>query len=189
VAIRDADDGRLSEEELLANLITLLVAGFETTTNLLGNGLAMLLDRPGLAADLANETVAMAGFIDEVLRHDSPVQATTRLARTDGLEIARQPIPAGSQALVLIGAANRDPARYQDPDHFDPRRADSRPLSFGAGAHICIGNALARLEGTVAFRRLLARFPDVSATPGEPPQRRDRLVLRGYQTLPIVLND
>jgi cytochrome P450 len=187
VAIRDANDGRLSEQELLANLITLLVAGFETTTSLLGNGLAMLLERPGLAAGLADETVAMAEFIDEVLRHDSPVQATTRLARTDSLKIAGVPVPAGSQVLVLIGAANRDPARYRDPDHFDPTRTDSRPLSFGAGAHVCIGKALARLEGAVAFRRLLMRFPDLSAAPGEPPHRRDRLVLRGYQSLPIVL--
>jgi cytochrome P450 len=188
VAIRDANDGRLSEQELLANLITLLVAGFETTTNLLGNGLAMLLGRPGLAAELADQRVPMAGFIDEVLRYDSPVQATTRIARTDGLKIAGQPVAAGSQVLVLIGAANRDPGRYQDPDHFDAARTNSRPLSFGAGAHVCIGNALARLEATVAFRRLLARFPDLSAAPGEQPQRRDRLVLRGYQTLPMALN-
>jgi cytochrome P450 len=186
VAIRDANDGRLSEPELLANLITLLVAGFETTTNLLGNGLAVLLGRPGLAASLADESMPMAGFIDEVLRHDSPVQATTRLARADGLDIAGAPIPAGSQVLVLIGAANRDPARYQDPDQFDPARTGSRPLSFGAGAHVCIGSALARLEGTVAFRQLLARLPDLSAAPGELPQRRARLVLRGYQTLPVV---
>jgi cytochrome P450 len=188
VAIRDANDGRLSEQELLANLITLLVAGFETTTNLLGNGLAMLLRRPGLAAGLAGETVAMAGFIDEVLRYDSPVQATTRIARTDGLRVAGQPVAPGSQVLVLIGAANRDPRRYPNPDHFDAARTDSRPLSFGAGAHVCIGKALARLEGAVAFRRLLARFPDLSVAPGEQPQRRDRLVLRGYQTLPIALN-
>ena len=87
MTIRDTNDGRLSEQELLANLITLLVAGFETTTNLLGNGLAVLLERPGLAADLADEAVAMAAFIDEVLRYDSPVQATTRIARTDGLKI------------------------------------------------------------------------------------------------------
>lgn len=187
VTIRDTNDGRLSEQELLANLITLLVAGFETTTNLLGNGLAKLLERPGLAADLADETVAMAAFIDEVLRYDSPVQATTRIARIDGLKIAGQPVAAGSQVLLLIGAANRDPSRYPNPDHFDTARTDSRPLSFGAGAHVCIGNALARLEAAVAFRRLLARFPDLSAAPAGQPQRRDRLVLRGYQTLPIVL--
>lgn len=150
VAIRDANDGRLSEQELLANLITLLVAGFETTTNLLGNGLVALAGRPGLAAGLANKTVPMAGFVDEVLRYDSPVQATTRVARAGGLTIAGQPVCAGSQALLLIGAANRDPGRYPDPDHFDAARTGSRPLSFGAGAHVCIGNALARLEGAVA---------------------------------------
>jgi cytochrome P450 len=188
VAIRDANDGRLSEQELLANLITLLVAGFETTTNLLGNGLATLLRRPGLVAGLADQTVTMAGFVDEVLRYDSPVQATARVARTAGLKIVGQPVPEGSQVLVLIGAANRDPGRYPNPDHFDATRTDSRPLSFGAGAHVCIGNALARLEGAIAFGRLLARLPDLSAAPGAQPQRRDRLVLRGYQTLPVVLN-
>lgn len=188
VAIRDTNDGRLSEQELLANLITLLVAGFETTTSLLGNGLAMLLRCPGLITGLADEAVTMAGFVDEVLRYDSPVQATTRVAQTDGLKIADQPVPAGSRVLVLIGAANRDPGRYPNPDHFDAARTDGKPLSFGAGAHVCIGNALARLEAAIAFGRLLARFPDVSAAPGVPPQRRDRLVLRGYQTLPVVLN-
>jgi cytochrome P450 len=91
----------------------------------------------------------------------------------------------GGNLILLIGAANRDPARYPDPGRFDPGRTDIRPLSFGAGPHICIGNSLARLEASVAFSRLLARFPDLSAVPGSPPARRDRLVLRGYQTLPV----
>ena len=89
--------------------------------------------------------------------------------------------------IVLIGAANRDPERYPDPDRFDPARSAIKPLSFGAGPHICIGNALARLEAAVAFPRLLTRFPALSAAPGEPPARRNRVILRGYETLPITV--
>jgi cytochrome P450 len=187
VAARDADDGRLSDEELLANLILLLVAGFETTTDLLGNGLAILLDRPALVTALRSGPAGTAGFIEEVLRYESPVQVTSRVARVGGLVADDVGIPAGSDVLLLLGAANRDPARYSRPDHFDPARIDSRPLSFGAGPHICIGNNLARLEASVALPRLLNRFPRLSADPGRRPVRRDRLVLRGYQTLPVRL--
>jgi cytochrome P450 len=185
VAARDAGDGRLSDEELLANLILLLVAGFETTTNLLGNGLAILLDRPDLTSALRAEQLPMAGFIEEVLRHDSPVQAVTRQARADSLTVEGVPIPNGGDLILLIGAANRDPARYDDPDRFDPTRTDIRPLSFGAGPHICIGNNLARLEAAVAFPKLLTRFTNLSAAPDRRPLRRDRLILRGFQTLPV----
>jgi cytochrome P450 len=183
VAARDAGDGRLSDEELLANLILLLVAGFETTTNLLGNGLAILLDRPDLIAAVRAGHLPIAGFIEEVLRYDSPVQAVTRRAHRDGLTVEGVAIPEGSDLILLIGAANRDPARYHDPDRFDPARADIRPLSFGAGAHICIGNNLARLEAAVAFPKVLNRFPNLSGAPDRLPLRRDRLVLRGFQTL------
>lgn len=187
VAARDAGDGRLSDEELLANLIVLLVAGFETTTNLLGNGLAILFDHPDIAAGLRRGTLEMPGFVEEVLRYDAPVQVVTRIARGGNLTAGGLPIPQGSQVIVLIGAANRDPERYPDPDRFDPARSAIKPLSFGAGPHICIGNALARLEAAVAFPRLLTRFPALSAAPGEPPARRNRVILRGYETLPITL--
>jgi cytochrome P450 len=184
VAARDAEDGRLSDVELVANLVVLLVAGFETTTNLLGNGLAILFERPELMARLRSGELPVPGFIEEVLRYDSPVQATVRLARADGLSVEDLPIPKGSDVILLIGAANRDPARHPDPDHFDPTRTDNTPLSFGAGAHICLGNNLARLEASIAFPRLLARFPHLN--PAGAPTRRDRLILRGYDTLPIT---
>ncbi|MEV4620831.1 cytochrome P450 [Asanoa sp. NPDC049573] len=187
VAARDADNGRLTDQELLANLILLLVAGFETTTNLLGNGLAILLDRPDLTTALRTEQIPIPAFIEEVLRYDSPVQAVTRQARADGLTVEGVPIPKGSDLILLIGAANRDPARYPDPDRFEPTRSDIKPLSFGSGPHICIGNKLARLEAAVAFQELLTRLPNMSAVPGRPPLRRDRLILRGFQTLPIQI--
>jgi cytochrome P450 len=126
-------------------------------------------------------------FVEEVLRYDAPVQVVTRTARGGNLTAGGVPIPQGSQVIVLIGAANRDPDRYPDPDRFDPARRDIKPLSFGAGPHICIGNALARLEAAVAFPRLLTRFPALSAAPGEQPARRNRLILRGYETLPITV--
>ncbi|MET9272683.1 cytochrome P450 [Kribbella sp. NPDC003557] len=176
VAARDAGDGRLSDEELLANLILLLVAGFETTTDLLGNGLAILLREPDLTPDEA--------FVEEVLRYDSPVQVTTRTTRDDA-EISGTSIPAGAGLVLLLGAANRDPRRFPEPDRFDPSRPGNKPLSFGAGAHICLGNSLARLEAAIAFSRLRERCAAI--TPAGEPARRDRLVLRGYQSLPIRL--
>jgi cytochrome P450 len=186
-ALAGASDGaRLPDDELLANLILLLVAGFETTTGLLGNGTALLLDHPDTAAALRSGTIPVEGFTDEVLRYESPVQLTTRQALAAGQVIDGTPIPPGARLIVLIGAANRDPARYPRPGTFDPARAASKPLSFGAGPHICLGNALARLEAVIAFPRLLARFPRLAPAPGAARTRRDRLTLRGYHTLPVT---
>jgi cytochrome P450 len=187
VAARDTEDGRLSEVELVANLVVLLVAGFETTTNLLGNGLAILFQHPALMTPLRLGGQQWPGFVEEVLRYDPPVQATIRLARAEGLSAEGLPIPEGSALILLIGAANRDPACYPHPDRFDPTRTDNAPLSFGAGPHICIGNNLARLEAGIAFPRLLARFPHLS--PAAQATRRDRLILRGYDTLPITTTE
>ncbi|MFI9362882.1 cytochrome P450 [Kitasatospora sp. NPDC053057] len=177
--------GRLSGQELLANLVLLLVAGFETTTNLLGNGLALLFRHPEAAAGLRSGAVTPAGFTDEVLRFDSPVQATGRVALAEGLSIEGLPVPADSGLTLLIGAANRDPARYDRPGVFDPTRTDSQPLSFGGGTHFCLGSQLARMEGEVAVPALLDRFPRLAQ--GGVPTRRDRLVLRGYETLPVTV--
>jgi cytochrome P450 len=127
----------------------------------------------------------VAGFADEVLRYESPVQLTTRIALAGDLAIHGTPVPCGSQAIVLLGAANRDPARYEVPGHVDPAREDSKPLSFGAGAHFGLGNSLARLEAAIAFPRILARFPHLAAAPSGR-TRRDRIALRGYHTLPVI---
>ncbi|MFI8456396.1 cytochrome P450 [Kitasatospora sp. NPDC085464] len=179
------DGGPLSAEELLANLVLLLVAGFETTTNLLGNGLSLLFRHPGAAAGLRSGAVTPAGFTDEVLRFDSPVQATGRVALEEGLSVEGLPTPVGSEVTLLIGAANRDPARYERPEVFDPTRTDSQPLSFGGGQHFCLGSLLARLEAEVAVPALLDRFPRLA--PGGVATRRDRLVLRGYEALPVTV--
>lgn len=173
---------RLTGPELLANLGLLLIAGFETTTNLLGNGLVALLDRPGQLARLRAEPARASGYVEEMLRFDAPVQLTSRYPAVP-TELAGTPVPAGHTVLVLLGAANRDPARFPDPHSFDPDRPANQPLSFGAGPHFCLGAALARLEAQVAFPLLLRRFPDIA--PAGAPLRCDRLAFRGYASLPV----
>lgn len=184
VAISDSADGRLSDSELLSNLTLLLVAGFETTTNLLGNGLQITLQHPSAADAVRDGSVPVPAFVEEVLRYDSPVQATSR-TRVEPGEAGSLPVPADGEVLTLLGAGNRDPRRFAGPDTFDPLRADGGRLSFGGGAHFCIGAALARLEATVAFPRLLARFPAIAAA-GEP-ERREGFILRGFDTLPVTV--
>ncbi|MEV0429757.1 cytochrome P450 [Micromonospora sp. NPDC050495] len=179
-----ADGARLSADELLANLIVLLVAGFETTTNLLGNGLVALLDHPREAAALRTHPEFAPAYVEELLRYDSPVQLTSRMStapsRHGGLDL-----PAASWLIVMLGAANRDPRRYPEPARFDPWRPQPHPLSFGAGPHYCLGAALARLEAQVAFPLLLRRLPGLALA--GTPERRVRLTLRGYATLPVTV--
>jgi cytochrome P450 len=186
VQVRDEDDGRLSDRELLCNLVLLLAAGFETTTNLLGNGLALLLDHPGRPAALRADPSAAPAYVEEFLRLDSPVQLTARWA-PQGAVVEGVEVPPGGEVLLLVGAANRDPVRFARPDVFDPGRPANQPLSFGGGPHFCLGAALARLEGRTAFGRLLERFPSLEPAGGR--TRRDRLTLRGYATLPVRLGE
>jgi cytochrome P450 len=185
VEVAAADPSRLSGHELLANLVLLLGAGFETTTNLLGNGLARLFEHPEILAAVRAGTVTPSGLTDEVLRHDSPVQLTVRAVTTDGLRVGDTGIPGNGGVFLLLGAANRDPLRYPDPARFDPTREDSQPLSFGGGPHYCLGAGLARLESAIALPALLTRFPSLAPAPGA--TRRNRLVLRGFHTLPVTL--
>jgi cytochrome P450 len=179
--LAESADGKLTDAELLHNMTLLLVAGFETTTNLLGNGLQVILHDDD-AAKTARE-VSPAAFVDEVLRYDSPVQLTSRVGYDT--KLGGVPITAETGVTTVLGAGNRDPRRFADPGKFDPRRTDGAPLSFGGGAHFCIGAALARLEGAIAFPRLLDRFPKLAAA-GEP-TRRDTLLLRGFDALPITV--
>ena len=184
VAVAEREAGRLSEAELVENLMLLLIAGFETTTNLLGNGLRILLDDEAAADGVRSGAVEPADFVEEVLRYDAPVQQTGRRRHTPGV-LRGVDIEAGEQIVVMLGAANRDPRRFADPDAFLPGRADAGPASFGAGPHYCLGAALARLEGTVAFGKLLARFPHIRA--GGEPQRRKGLTFRGFECIPVTV--
>ena len=184
LAASDRDDGQLTAAELLHNLTLLLVAGFETTTNLLGNGLNIVLTGPPAGDAVRDGSVSPAAFVEEVLRYDSPVQLTSRVGYDTTLDGV--PVPAGAGVVTILGAGNRDPRRFASPAAFSPARPDGGALSFGGGAHFCIGAALARLEGAVAFPRLLGRFPKILAA-GEP-VRRDRLLLRGFETLPVTIS-
>ena len=183
LAVSDADSVKLTSAELLHNLTLLLFAGFETTTNLLGNGLHIVLHDPPCGAAIRDSSVPPSAFVDEVLRFDSPVQLTERIGYDT--QVGGVPVAAGMKVTTLLGAGNRDPRRFTEADRFDPARPGPGPLSFGAGPHFCIGAALARLEGAVAFPRLLDRFPKIAAA-GEP-VRRDRFVLRGFDELPVTL--
>ena len=183
LAVSDADQDRLTDAELLHNLTLLLVAGFETTTNLLGNGLQIVLQDPPAAEAVRDGSVPPSAFVEEVLRFDSPVQLTSRAGHDT--TVGGLPVSGRTEVVTMLGAGNRDPRRFADPGRFDPARADGGPLSFGGGAHYCIGAALARLEGAVAFPRLLRRFPKISAV-GEP-TRRDTFLLRGFEALPVTV--
>jgi cytochrome P450 len=177
-----AQNDALAEGELLSNLALLLIAGFETTTNLIGNGVMALLRHPEQLQRLKKEPELAAPFVEEFLRYDSPVQVTSRVAHQPTV-LDGQPVEAGTYVIALIGSANRDETRFANASEFDPARPNNVPISFGAGAHFCLGAALARLEGQVAFPLLLHRLDGLELA-GEP-LRRNRLVLRGYQTLPV----
>ena len=167
----------LTDAELLATSNLLLVAGHETTTNLIGNGTLALLRNPGEFARLRDDRSLLRTAIDEMLRYDSPVQATARVAREE-IALGGATLPARALVMTGIGAANRDPEVFADPERFDVGRADNHHLSFGFGAHFCLGAPLARLEGEVAFTALLDRFPKL-ALASETVEFRANPILRG----------
>ena len=175
----------LSEAELQAVAGLVLAAGFETTVNLLGNGIRMLLDNPEHLETLRQRPDLWPNAVEEILRLDSPVQLTARIARND-VEVAGVPIERGELVVVYLGAANRDPAVFADPHRFDIERANAgKHLAFSSGRHFCLGAALARAEGEVGLRTFFERFPDVRAAGSG--SRRDTRVLRGWSSLPVTL--
>ncbi|WP_431952757.1 cytochrome P450 [Nocardia lijiangensis] len=179
-----ATGGQLTDRELLATATLIAGAGFETTVNLLGNGIMLLRDHPDQLAMLRAEPARWPGAIEEMLRYDSPVQMTTRTALCDS-EIAGERIRAGETIALLLGAANRDPAVFLDPDTFDITRPNARDhLSFGSGAHACLGASLARIEGTIALQALYDRYPELRHV--GPATRRGLVNLRGYQHIPVA---
>jgi cytochrome P450 len=177
----EADGERLTEAELLHNCIFLLNAGHETTTNLIGNGLELLHRFPDERARLLAEPGLMPTAIEEMLRYESSNQLGNRRVVQD-TEIGGVAAPAGTLVTLCIGAANRDPERFGEPERFDVARQPNRHLAFAGGAHICAGMNLARLEGRIAIAAFLARFPDYALT--APPARARRARFRGFTSLP-----
>jgi cytochrome P450 len=174
----------LPEDDLLSTAALLLGAGFETTTGLLANGLLALLSNPA-EADLlrTGPAVLVPAAVEELLRYDSPVQTLLGRTAQEDLTIGELTVPAGTRVLTMLGAANRDPTVFADPDRLDLQRNGPPPLSFGGGIHYCLGAPLARLEAQVALPRLLQRFPDLRLA-GEPVPRQG-LAIHGYARLPV----
>jgi cytochrome P450 len=179
----EEEGSMLSNEELTANIILLFGAGHETTVNLIGNGLLALHRNPDQLRLLQEKPALTVNAIEELLRYDSSVQLTGRTALED-VEIGGVPVAKGEGVLNLLGAANRDPAVYPDPDRLDITRANIRPLSFGGGIHFCLGAQLARIEGEVAIATLLRRLPNLRLDDPEHPEWRQTFVLRGLNRLP-----
>jgi hypothetical protein len=183
--IRGEEDAeRLSERELLHNIIFILNAGHETTTNLVGNGLNALLEWPEVRARLIARPELIRPAVEEFLRFESPNQLGNRLT-TREVEIEGVKIPAGTYLTLGIGAANRDPAEFPDPDRLDIEREPNRHLAFGSGPHVCIGLNVARLEGRIAIGRFLARFPAYRLAGA--PVRGGRARFRGFLSIPAAL--
>lgn len=183
----EASDGgvRLDDKELKAIAGLVLAAGFETTVNLLGNGIRMLINAPDQLAVLNDDPSLWPNAVEEILRLDSPVQLTARVARTDTV-VAGTPVQRGEMVVIYLAAANRDPAVFADPHTFDVRRAGAgKHLAFSGGRHFCLGAALARMEGEIGLRQFFTRFPDAQLA-GEG-SRRDTRVLRGWARLPVSL--
>lgn len=182
---RLASDGDMSEREFTANAALLVGAGFETTVNLIGNGIQVLLNHPEQLALLRDEPERWPAAVEEILRIDSPVQMTARTALCD-LDIAGTHIAAGDMVTLLLSGANRDPRVFPNPRSFDVTRPNAREhLAFGSGIHACIGAALARIEGATALRLLFESFPDLRLS--APPEPRGLVNLRGFARMPAQL--
>ncbi len=183
IAAEEAGD-RLSENELLATCILLLVAGHETTVNLIGNGTMALLRHPDQLRRLREDPGLIASAVEELLRYDGPVQRTARTPTAD-VTVGGRTIGKGEMVMPFIGAADRDPAQFPHPDRLDITRADNRHIAFGLGIHFCLGAPLARVEGQIAIGTLVRTLPKL-ALATDTPEYRQSLTLRGLQALPLT---
>ena len=178
---------KLTEMEIHAMCVQLFVAGDETTTNLIGNGLLALLDHPTVLRRLRVEPTLNRSAVEEFLRYDSPVQRAARVA-SEGFQIRGKRIKEGDSVMLMFGSANRDPLQFTDPDRLDICRKPNNHLAFGRGTHFCIGALLARLEARIAFATVLRRLPEFHLT-GKPLKWRTTMAMRGLKSLPIELEE
>jgi cytochrome P450 len=185
VAVHEQGD-TLTEQELVTMCRLILLAGHETTVNLIGNGLLALLRHPEQMRQLRERPDLAVSAVEELLRYDAPVQLTGRRA-TERVELGGQTIEPEQRVVVLLGAANRDPAQFPDPDRLDLERSPNRHIAFGQGIHFCLGSPLARMEGQIAVSTLLERMPNLRLR--EAPEQlrwRKQLFLRGLEQLPVA---
>jgi hypothetical protein len=183
ITAADADADPLTEIELVSIAGLVLAAGFETTVNLIGNGSALLFQHPDAVEDLRGRPEGWRNAVEEMLRCDPPAQNTVRHT-TEDTTVAGLPVPKGKFIALVLAGANRDPAVFTEPDRFDITRPNAKDhISFGGGAHYCLGAALSRMEGEVGLRMLFERFPDLRATAA--PTRRPARLLRGYASMPV----
>src|SRR5262249_31234083 len=173
-----------SAEELYSNANLLMVAGHETTTNLIANGLLALLRSPDQLGKLKADPSLVPSAVEEFLRYGNPVQFTTRLAKED-VQFGGKTVRRGELVFLVLAAANRDPAHFPDPDRLDVSRSPNHHLAFGQGPHVCVGAPLARLEAQIAFRTLLRRLPEMRLA-SEKVEYRDNFNLRGPKSLPVA---
>jgi len=183
IAAEEAGD-KLSENELLATCILLLIAGHETTVNLIGNGTLALLRHPDQLQRLRQEPGLIGSAVEELLRYDGPVQRTARIPSED-VTIGGRTIGKGEMVMPFVGAADRDPVQFPEPDRLDIGRADNRHIAFGWGIHFCLGAPLARIEGQIAIETLVRRLPKLTLAT-ERPEYRQSLTLRGLASLPVA---
>lgn len=184
LAAVDVEGDRITPREVVGLAQLLLVAGHETTVNLIGNGTLALLRHPEQLALLRRSPELIGPAVDEFLRYDGPVQITQRVVTRD-MEVVGCPVKRGDEIMLVLGAANRDPAAFEDPHKLDVTRDARRHVAFGGGIHHCLGAALARMEGQIAFATLLERFPRLGLA--GTPERRPTFTLRGLETLPVFL--
>jgi hypothetical protein len=183
----EIDGDRLTEEEIIANCIVTMVGGQETTTNLIGNGMLTLLRHPNELERLRNDLTLIPSAVEELLRYESPSQHTARICPED-TELGGQKIRKGQAVIAVMGAGNRDPERFHDPDRLDLGRPDNRHLAFGWASHFCFGAPLARMEGQLVFAAIARRMSNLKLEPG-PIVWRDNLGLRGLTSLPVTFDE
>jgi cytochrome P450 len=181
----EEDGDVLTEEELYAQCIALLFAGHETTRNLIGNGMYTLLKHPEETAELREKPEIIRSAVEEILRYESPVQFTARVLKED-MEVCGQKIPKRWSILCMLGAANRDPKQFKEPNQLILKRLNNQHLAFSAGPHFCIGNQLARLEGQIALLNLVQRFPQMRLA-GPRPEWAPTFGFRGLKSLSVIL--
>jgi pimeloyl-[acyl-carrier protein] synthase len=185
LATVEIEGDRLAEDELLSTCLTLLVAGHETTTNLIASATWLLLRHPEQHARVRANPALMSSMIEEVLRFESPLHRVGRTALTD-TTVNGTPVRKGETVFLLLAAANRDPAQFREPNTFDVTRTPNKHLAFGHGIHFCLGAALARLEAPIALRAIFERWPDARLT--DEPLHWHSGVMRGLERLPLEVS-